>query len=96
MNPFPATVLKDRKQFQKVITMRFPVRSLAYTLPPLAMLLLSACSTASVDATQFRNGQTGEVVAACGPMQGFAGPLHEAQQGCISSYKDKGWTVVGG
>lgn len=63
----------------------------------LAVLLLGACSgltPASVGATRFRDAQSGEVVSGCGPMQGFAGPLHEAQQGCIDSYKGKGWTPL--
>lgn len=63
----------------------------------LAVLLLGACSSLApeaVSATRFRNGQTGEIAAGCGPMQGFAGPLHEAQQGCIEAWKGQGWTPL--
>jgi hypothetical protein len=65
----------------------------------LALLLLGACSSlapAAVEATQFRNAQTGEIAAGCGSMQGFAGPLHEAQQGCIDAWKGQGWTPISG
>lgn len=64
----------------------------------LTVLLLGACSAltpASVDATQFRNAQ-GQVAAGCGPMQGFAGALQKAQQGCIDAWKSKGWTPASG
>lgn len=63
----------------------------------LTLLLLGACSgltPASVGATQFRNAQTGQVVAGCGEMQGFAGALQQAQSGCIDAFKDKGWTPL--
>jgi hypothetical protein len=63
----------------------------------LSILLLGACSSvapASVGSTRFRNDQTGGIVAACGPMQGFAGPLQRAKHGCNESYKGKGWTPV--
>ena len=72
------------------------MRSLAFFLSPLAMLLLAACSTASVQGAQFRNNQTGQIEQGCGPMQGFAGPLQEAQQGCSDSFKDQGWTKIQG
>jgi hypothetical protein len=58
----------------------------------LGLLVLGACNSlapAAVDATQFRNMQTGEGVSGCGPMQGFAGPLHKAQQGCIDAWKER-------
>ncbi|HEY3916366.1 MAG TPA: hypothetical protein VGL83_01170 [Stellaceae bacterium] len=64
----------------------------------LAVLLLGACNSlapGSVDATQFRNAQ-GQVATGCGPMQGFAGPLQKAQQGCIDAWKSKSWTPVSG
>jgi hypothetical protein len=65
----------------------------------LALLLLGACSSlapTAIDAIPFRNAQTGEVANGCGPMQGFAGPLHKAQQGCIEAWKSKGWTALSG
>jgi hypothetical protein len=65
----------------------------------LAVLLLGACSSlapTAIDATRFRNTQTGEIAAGCGRMQGFAGPLHEAQQGCIDVWKSQGWTPLPG
>jgi hypothetical protein len=65
-------------------------------LAPLAMLALAACSTASINATEFRNDQTGQIEQGCGPMQGFAGPVQEAQQGCADSFKDQGWTQIQG
>jgi hypothetical protein len=68
------------------------MRTLA-PLASLAVLSLAACSTASVDATQFRNQQTGQIENGCGPMRGFARPIQEAQQGCIDSFKDQGWQV---
>lgn len=64
----------------------------------LTALLLGACSTltaASVDATRFRNAQ-GQVAEGCGPMQGFAGPLQKARQGCIDAWKNKGWMPASG
>lgn len=72
------------------------MRSLARSISPLAMLLLAACGTTSVGGSQFRNNQTGQIEQGCGPMQGFAGPLQEAQQGCIDSFKDQGWTRTHG
>ena len=64
-------------------------------LPALTMLLLlAACSglaPAKTQATAFQNPQTGQVVAACGPMQGFEGAIDKAQQGCDQAYQAKGW-----
>jgi hypothetical protein len=61
------------------------------------LLLLAACSgfaPAQTRATAFQNAQTGQVVAACGPMQGFKGAIEEAQKGCSQSYQDAGWHQV--
>jgi hypothetical protein len=61
------------------------------------LLLLAACSgmaPAETQATAFQNPQTGQVVAACGPMQGFKGAIEEAKKGCSDSYKSAGWHPV--
>ena len=58
------------------------------------LLLLAACgglAPAKTQATAFQNPQTGQVVAGCGPMQGFAGAIEKAQQGCTESFKSAGW-----
>ncbi len=63
------------------------------------LLLLAACSglaPAKTEATAFQNPQTGQVVAGCGPMQGFEGAVEEAQQGCTESYKSAGWRQLNG
>ena len=63
-----------------------------------ATLMLGACSSlapATVDGTGFRNTR-GQVTVGCGPMQGFAGPLEKAREGCIDAYKSKGWRSING
>jgi hypothetical protein len=55
----------------------------------LMLLLLAACgglAPAKTEATAFQNPQTGQVVGACGPMQGFDGAIGKAQQGCDQTY----------
>ena len=62
-----------------------------------AVLLLAACgglAPAKTEATAFQNPQTGQVVGACGPMQGFDGAIGKAQQGCDQTYQAKGWTPL--
>ncbi len=58
------------------------------------LLSVAGCGFASTDATQFRDPQTGTVVAACGPLIGFSEPVQEAQQGCIESYEKQGWVKI--
>jgi len=61
------------------------------------LLLLAACSglaPAKTEATDFKNPQTGQVVAVCGPMQGFKGAIDKAQQGCEQAWQAKGWQPV--
>jgi hypothetical protein len=63
------------------------------------LLLLAACSglaPAKTEATTFQNMETGELVAGCGPMQGFEGAIEKAQQGCAQSYQSAGWHQVNG
>jgi hypothetical protein len=77
------------------MTMEEKPMTRALALP--LLLLLAACSglaPAKTEATAFENVQTGQVVAACGPMQGFKGAIEEAQQGCAESYKSAGWQAV--
>jgi ABC-type glycerol-3-phosphate transport system substrate-binding protein len=65
----------------------------------LMLLLLAACgglATAKTEATAFQNPQTGQVVGACGPMQGFDGAIGKAQQGCDQAYQAKGWAPLDG
>ena len=75
--------------------MRMPIKAKASRRRALLGLpLLGACSSlapAAVDATPFRNAQTGQVIAGCGPMQGVTGPLEKARQARISAYRSKGW-----
>ena len=71
----------------------------AFTLPTLLLptLLLAACSgmaPAKTEATAFQNEATGQVVAGCGPMQGFKGAIDEAQKGCDQAWQAKGWTPL--
>jgi hypothetical protein len=61
------------------------------------LLLLAACgglAPAKTQATAFQNQLTGQIVAGCGPMQGFEGAIEKAQQGCTESYKSAGWQQV--
>jgi hypothetical protein len=69
------------------------MRALALPL----LLLLAACNglaPAETQATAFQNPQTGQIVAACGPMQGFKGAIEEAQKGCAESYQSAGWHQI--
>jgi hypothetical protein len=64
-------------------------------LPLLSVLAAcSGLSPAETQATAFENPQTGQVVAACGPMQGFKGAIEEAQKGCDESYASAGWKQI--
>jgi len=61
------------------------------------LLLLAACgglAPARTGAAAFQNPQTGQVVAACGPMQGFEVAIDKAQQGCHQAYQAKGWVPL--
>ncbi len=60
----------------------------------LGLLLLSACSVETTSALNFRNPQTGEVAAVCGPLTGFSVAVDEARKGCADSYRDDGWSEV--
>jgi len=61
------------------------------------LFLLGACSAiapAKNDATAFENPQTGTIAAGCGPMQGFAGPLEQANEGCTKAWEAQGWVPL--
>lgn len=67
----------------------------ALALPMLS--LRAACSgsvPAKTKATAFQNPHTGQMVAACGPMQGFEGAIDKAQRGCGQAYQAKGWALL--
>ncbi len=63
------------------------------------LLLLGACSAIApgkTGATAFENPADGAVVAGCGPMQGFSGPLQKASEGCTKAWEAKGWVPLNG
>lgn len=58
-----------------------------------AILGLSGCIHTD-EARYFENPNTGEVVAACGPLTGFGSVVEMAQQACVKAYEKQAYTQV--
>jgi hypothetical protein len=60
-----------------------------------AVLCLGGCIHTE-QARYFENPNTGQVVAACGPLTGFGRAVEMAQDACIDAYKKHAYSEVSG